>query len=142
MEKKVQAEGEKEKELFDKYMCYCSNGKGVLAKSIADAEAKSPQVSSDIEKAIATKARTEQELAAAQMSREEAKSAIATATAVREKEAASFAKVSADYNTNIAAMKSAGAAVEKGMAGSFLQSSAANVLKQFVVDTSDLKDFE
>jgi len=142
MEKKVQAEGEKEKQLFDKYMCYCQNGKGALAKSIADAETKTPQVIADIEKAVATKAQTEQELAAAQVSRQEAKDAIATATAVRGREAASFAKVSSDYNTNIAAMKSASAAVEKGMSGSFLQSSAANVLKQFVVDTADLKDFE
>lgn len=34
---KVEAEGEKEQELFDKYMCYCSNAGGGLAKSIADA---------------------------------------------------------------------------------------------------------
>jgi len=142
IQKKVEAEAARDEDLHAKYQCYCKTGAGALAASIADAEAKSPQVSSDIEKAIATKARTEQELAAAQTSREEAKAAIATGTAVREREAASFAKVSSDYNTNIAAMKSATAAVEKGSAGSFLQSSAANVLKQFVVDTSDLKDFE
>jgi len=142
MEKKVEAEGEKEKALFDKYMCYCENGKGALAKAIADADTKIPQVQSDIEAAEASKAQAEQELKAAQVSREEAKEAIATATAVREKEAASFAKVSSDYNTNIAAMKKATAAVSKGMAGSFLQSSDAGVLRQFVVDSSDINDSE
>ena len=30
MQKKVEAEGEKEKTLFDKFMCYCKNGKGAL----------------------------------------------------------------------------------------------------------------
>merc|ERR1719274_265597 len=53
MMKKVEAEGEKEKELFEKYMCYCKSSGGTLAKSIADAEAKIPQVVSDIEAAEA-----------------------------------------------------------------------------------------
>jgi hypothetical protein len=30
MQKTVEEEGKKEKELFDKYMCYCTNGKGAL----------------------------------------------------------------------------------------------------------------
>merc|ERR1719375_1184523 len=53
MMKKVAAEGEKEKELFEKYMCYCKSSGGALAKSIADAEAKIPQVVSEIEAAEA-----------------------------------------------------------------------------------------
>merc|ERR1719160_1332311 len=45
MQKKVQAEGEKEEELYEKFMCYCKNGAGALSKSIADAEAKAPDLS-------------------------------------------------------------------------------------------------
>jgi len=30
MQKKITAEGEKEKELFDKFMCYCQTGAGEL----------------------------------------------------------------------------------------------------------------
>merc|ERR1712216_459405 len=41
--------GAKETELFEKFMCYCNNGDAALAKSIADAEAKIPQVTADIE---------------------------------------------------------------------------------------------
>merc|ERR1719238_476342 len=51
MQKKVQAEGEKEKDLFDKFMCYCKNSGGDLSKSISDAETKVPQVGSDIKEA-------------------------------------------------------------------------------------------
>jgi hypothetical protein len=40
MEKKVTAEGEKEQELFEKFMCYCKNGDEALAKSISEAEAR------------------------------------------------------------------------------------------------------
>merc|ERR1719198_781544 len=49
MQKKVTAEGEKEVELFEKFMCYCKNGDEALAKSIADAEAKIGDVTADIE---------------------------------------------------------------------------------------------
>jgi hypothetical protein len=38
MQKKVAAEGEKEEELFDKFMCYCKNGRGSLEGSIASAK--------------------------------------------------------------------------------------------------------
>merc|ERR1719421_2160153 len=30
--------------MFDKYMCYCSNGAEALGKSIADAETRIPQL--------------------------------------------------------------------------------------------------
>merc|ERR1719395_84482 len=49
MQKKVAAEGEKENELFEKFMCYCKNGDAALGKSISDAETKIPQVTADIE---------------------------------------------------------------------------------------------
>merc|ERR1719326_2287098 len=56
-----------------------------------------------------------------------------SAKALRAKEAAAFAKESSDYKTNIAAMKKAIAAIEKGAAGSFLQTSAGVALKRLVV---------
>merc|ERR1719160_613150 len=51
MQKKVEAEGVKEEELFEKFMCYCKNGKAQLGKAIADAEARIPQLMSDLKAA-------------------------------------------------------------------------------------------
>merc|ERR1719356_660942 len=62
MVKKVEAEGEKEQELFDKYMCYCKTSGGDLAKSISDAETKGPQLESDIKESEAKKAQFEEDL--------------------------------------------------------------------------------
>jgi len=59
MEKKVQAEGEKEKELFEKYMCYCKNAGGDLSKSIGDADTKIPQLGADIKEGEAKAKKTE-----------------------------------------------------------------------------------
>merc|ERR1719377_89163 len=86
MEKKVTAEGEKEQELFDKFMCYCKNGDEALAKSISEAEAKVPQVTSDIEEGEAQVKQLKEDLKQHQTDRAAAKAAMADATSIRAKE--------------------------------------------------------
>merc|ERR1719439_158506 len=39
MQKEIEAEGAKEKELYDKFMCFCEGGEEELEKSIAEADA-------------------------------------------------------------------------------------------------------
>merc|ERR1719313_3058411 len=134
MMKKIEAEGEKEKELFEKYMCWCKSGGAALAKSIADAEEKIPQVMSDIEAAEAEMKQLKLDVEQHKKDRADAKAAMAEATAVREKEAAAFAKENAEFLANIDAITRAIAALEKGMAG-FLQTSAATVLRRLVLST-------
>merc|ERR1719269_364373 len=87
MEKKVTAEGEKEQKLYDKFMCYCKNAGGDLSKSIADSDAKVSSLPAAIEEAEAKKKQLDADLKAHQVDRSAAKSAIASATAIREKEA-------------------------------------------------------
>merc|ERR1719440_1296143 len=48
MQKRIEEEGEKEEELYKKFMCYCKTGKGDLQASVSSATAKAPQLSSDI----------------------------------------------------------------------------------------------
>jgi len=125
---KVEAEGEKEKELYDKYMCYCKNAGGTLSKSIADAEAKGPQLTAAIEEATGKLAQLKEDVKAHQNDRAAAKSAMAEATALREKEKAAFDKVESETKTNLAALGKATTAIEKGMGG-FLQTTAAATLR-------------
>merc|ERR1719478_2119914 len=73
MEKKVEAEGQKEEALFEKFMCYCKNGKGALSASIEAAKGKSEQLLSDIEETSATLKQTKADLKSAQESRAAAK---------------------------------------------------------------------
>jgi peptidoglycan hydrolase CwlO-like protein len=141
MEKKVAAEGEKEKDLFEKFMCYCKNGKGALDASIESAKNTNDQLASSIKENEAALTQLKADLKAAQTSRAEAKAAVAKATALREKEAAAFAKESSELKTNIAAMKKATAAIEKGVSGAFLQTSAASVLKELSV-TMDISSMD
>merc|ERR1719223_2527767 len=63
----------------------------------------------------------------------EAKDTIAQATALREREASAYAKVKSDAEANIGALSGAIPAIEKGMAGAFLQTAAASVLRRLSV---------
>merc|ERR1719405_346530 len=140
MEKKVTAEGEKETELFEKFMCYCKNGDEALAKSIADAEEKVGQLPKDIEAAEGEVKQLKLDLKQHQTDRAAAKTAMAEATNIRGNEAATFASLKAEADANIAAATKATAAVEKGMGGSFLQTQAAQVLRNLVMGKSNIED--
>jgi len=130
---KVESEGEKEKELFDKYMCYCKNAGGDLAKSIADAEKRAPELTAEIEASTGKLAQLKEDVKSHQTDRAAAKEAMAEATSLREKEKAAFDAYKSDAETNVAAIGKATAAIEKGM-GNFLQSSSASVLKKIVMN--------
>merc|ERR1719178_623925 len=62
MQKQVTAEGEKEQELFDKFMCYCKTGRGDLEASIADANNKISNMGAAVQELSAKKAQTEADL--------------------------------------------------------------------------------
>jgi predicted nucleic acid-binding Zn-ribbon protein len=133
MTKKIEAEGDAEEKLFEKFMCYCKNGKGSLEASIAAAEDKIPKVKAAIDAMGAEVEQLSADIKAAKEGREEAKTALAEGKALRAKEAAAYAKASSDYKTNIAAMGKAIAALEKGV-GAFLQTSTASVLRKLSVN--------
>jgi len=139
MQTQVTAEGEKQEELFEKFMCYCKNGRGTLETSIADAEDKIANFEKTSGALIAKHKQTEADLAQHKTDRADAKEAVAKATAIRKKEAGAFAKESADAETNIAAISKAVAAIEKGSAG-FLQTGEANLVRNLAMDKADLSD--
>merc|ERR1719401_3326607 len=120
--------------MFDTYMCYCNNADETLGKSISDAETKIPQVSSAIEEAAASKKQMEADLKEAQAARVDAKDAIAQAETIRAREAKAYAKVKSDADANIGALNKAIPAIEKGMSGAFLQTSAGSVLRQISIN--------
>merc|ERR1719174_2576658 len=140
MEKKVQAEGEKEAELFEKYMCYCKTSGGDLSKSIGDADTKIPQLGADIEEGEAKLAQLKEDLKQHQVDRSAAKAAVADATALREKEAAAYAKEENEASATIAAVNKAVTALENGMAGAFMQTRAASILRHSVLQKSGMDE--
>merc|ERR1719428_2421917 len=138
MQETVEAEGKKEEELFEKYMCYCKSGKAQLEAGIAASETKVSELSSGIESGEGELAQLKEDLKSHSDDKASAKAAMAEASTNREKEAAAFAAESSEYGANIAAMKKAVAAIEKGVGSAFLQTNAAQVVKQIVEKNQDL----
>ena len=142
MQKKVQADGEKEQELFDKFMCYCKTGASALDKSIADAGDAIPELGANIEAGTSQLVQLKEDLKKAQTDRAAAKSAMSEATAIREKDATAYAKESGDMKTNLAALNKAIAAIEKGAGGAFLQTTSAATLRNLVEESDSLSDLD
>jgi len=138
MQKKVQEEGEAEAKLYEKFMCYCKTGGSDLEASIGAAENKVGSLPSEIKAAEEKLAQTKADLKQAQGDRVDAKEAVAKATAIREKEAAAFAAEKAEYDATITAITKAVAALEKGVAGGFLQTTSAQVLRDFLHNDMDM----
>jgi len=132
IQKKVEAEGEAETELHEKFMCSCKTGTADYTQSISDGEAKVESLAANLESSKGALAQLKSDLTGHKADREAAKAALAEATSMREKEAAAYAGVKAESETNIEAMSKAVAAVEKGMGGAFLQTKAADKLSAII----------
>merc|ERR1719298_130542 len=98
MQKEIEAEGAKEKELYDKFMCFCSGGEEELTKTSADAAAAAESLASKAEEDKAAKAGLEGDLTKHTTDRTAATDDLAKATAIRGKEAS-------DYEADIADQK-------------------------------------
>jgi len=132
MQKTVEAEGKKEEDLFDKFMCYCSGGEGALEASISEGKAQIEQLTSSIERGTAEKSQLEQDLKTHKSDRIAAQQTTAESTAMREKEAAEFAATSGDMKGNIEAMVGALDALKKGLSAALLQTSTGNVIRNII----------
>jgi len=140
MQARVEEEAKKEEALFEKFMCYCKTAGGDLEAAMTEAKNKLGSLEAAIKSAKERKIQTEADLKEHMTSRVEAKEAMAAATALREKEAAAFAAEKEEADTNLAALRKAITAIENGMAGGFVQTTAATGLRKFIMFKAELPD--
>jgi chromosome segregation ATPase len=138
MAKEVEADGEKDKDMTEKYVCYCEVNLKKLEDSLAALTEEIPQIESGVEGAVSQKTQVEEDLAKAKTDRAAAQDAIASATEQREKEAKAFDAESTEDKANIAACTKAIAAISKGLGESFLQSDSAKFLRNYVLNTENM----
>mmetsp|Transcript_81986 Transcript_81986/g.219349 ORF Transcript_81986/g.219349 Transcript_81986/m.219349 type:complete len:772 (+) Transcript_81986:90-2405(+) len=140
MQEKVEAEGKTQDSLFEKFICYCERNKKELAKSIEESKSKITSLESSIESAVAEKTQVEADLKQHKADRAAAKAAIEEATEMRNKENSEFSAESGDLKSNIDALNQAIPAIEKGMAGSFLQTGKGSQLARVAEVSMELSD--
>lgn len=132
MQKSVEEEGDKEKELYEKFMCYCKTTDAELATSIETGTSKVSELESNIQEGVATKSQLDQEVAGHKSDRDQAQKAVAEATAMREKESSENAAATAEMKNNIESLKGALVALKKGLTTEFLQTGVGQVLRNIV----------
>jgi len=132
MQKTVESEGKKEKELFDKFMCYCNNGAGSVEASIDTATSQIESLTGQTATDAAQKSQSEQDVAQHKTDRDAAQATIKESTEMREKEAGEFATSSGEMKANVEAMGNALAALRKGLSASLLQTTIGQTLKNIV----------
>merc|ERR1719443_577080 len=133
MQNKIIAEGKKNKELYDKYMCYCENADSTLGKEIGEAETRIPQLEAQIKAAVALKLQLEAEVKAHQSDRTSIEATMKRELEILNKKKAHHADTQDDLRANILALERAIAALEKGTYGSFLQTTAAATLRKLII---------
>jgi len=143
MQKEIEAEGEKEKVLYDEFMCFCETGEADLAKTAEGAQAKIAETSSQLETDTAEKATLDQELGEHKADREAAKKDMAEAQAIRTKENEEYAATAADSKANIGALSGAIPAIEKGLGGaSLMQVPQSDRLMKIANNAQNLDSFD
>jgi len=116
MQKEVTEEGEKEADLYEKFMCFCKGSTAKMQKEMDENLAAVKEQQAQSEADAAKKAQLEEELKQHKSDREAAGEAIAQAEAIRKKEKEAFDKETGDFRENLAAMDAAIKALSKGMA--------------------------
>jgi hypothetical protein len=143
MQKEIEAEGEKEQGLFDKFMCFCEGNTDGMSAAAEKASQDIVELQSKLEAEKAEKTQLDQELVQHKLDREKANGDLEQASALREKEHAEYVAATGDLDANLQAMTGAVAALEKGMGESFLQSTAKKtMLIQAVQKTQAVDDYQ
>jgi hypothetical protein len=132
IQQKVVAEGAKEKELFEKFMCYCQTGTQDLADAITANENKLPVVTGNLKEKIAQKQQLESEVGGAKKDTEECKEAIAEANALREKENKEFLKQDAKLENYVKTLQ---VGIQMIGTGAFLQGPVKSQIKDLAIDS-------
>lgn len=96
MKAQVEKEGDEDKEVFDKYVCWCDTTKEEKEAAIANAEKTLDELAAFLESAAAKEGQLKTEIGALQEGIADDQESLATATAVREKEHEAFAGEEAD----------------------------------------------
>jgi len=130
MQKEIEAEGEKEKKLFDNFMCFCDNGASDLLKAASEAEAENKAATAQLEQDTSEKAQLEEDIKTHTSDMETATKDLEEATTIRDKEKSEFDATIGTKKSSEAALGKAIPAIEKGMGGAaFLQFAGAHAMK-------------
>jgi len=137
MQKEIEVEKEKEKSLFEKFMCICTTYPPELRESIDQNSKSVDLLTSKIEEETANKEKLEQELVGHKEEKGSAEKDLNQATRLREKEAAEYEETTASTQASVVGLGKAVASLSKGATSAMLQQSGSVPKLQALVETSN-----
>merc|ERR1719160_1737256 len=143
MQKEIETELAKEKELFEKFMCICNTYDDELAATAQKATAQIKEMTSKIEEETAEKGQLEEELKSHNKDKAAAETDLSKATTIREKEQEEQEQSIEEGKFNAAALGKAIPALEKGAsAASLMQGDNGGALKKIVESSAFIGSFD
>lgn len=144
MQKEIETEMEKEKALFEKFMCICTTADDELAATITKSGEAIKSLTSKLEEEGAEKAQLTEELKGHYKDKEASEKDLAKATMLREKEQEEFEQTKADTEYSIAALGKAIPAIEKGAGGAaaLMQAEDGGRLKKLIEFSPAVSTFD
>jgi len=143
MQKEIETELSKEKELFEKFMCICNTYDDELAATAAKATAQIKELTSKIEEETAEKSQLSEELKSHLKDKAAAETDLDKATTIRGKEQADQEAAIEQGKAAAAALGKAIPALEKGAsAASLMQGDNGGALKKIVESSAYIDSFD
>jgi len=127
MLKQLEKEAEEDEEIYDQLACWCETNDKGKTKSIADAETRINDLTTQIEELSAASSRLNTEIKNLDKEVAENQAALDSATAIRQKELAEFNAEEKDLLQSIDALKTAIQVLSKHNSAAFLQLDGANM---------------
>lgn len=132
MAAEIEAEVEKEKKQYEKFQCYCKKNDGALDAKAKEAAALIKKTKAEVESLTGQKKALAEDLKKHKKDREEAKKNLELATKKRTEEKTKYDEATKEQRKTLEDIDKAIAALSKGMGKSFLQTSAADYLKNVI----------
>jgi len=120
MQKEVEAEGAKEKELYDKFMCFCTGGTEDLEKTAADSKSAFETLTAKFDSMTGEKKGLEEDIKTHTADKAAAEKDLAEATSIRDNEKAAYDAEFASKTGTFEALGKAIPAIEGGLSGAAL----------------------
>merc|ERR1719421_1740064 len=117
----MEKEAEEDEEIYEKMACWCETNDKEKTKSIADAEARIEDLTTEIEELTAASARLNTEIKNLEKEVAANQAALDQATAIRQKELAEFNAEEKDLLQSISALKAAIVVLSKHHGGALVQ---------------------
>jgi len=137
MQKEIQGEMDKEKALFEKFMCICTEYPAMLSDTVETGKKTIERLAGQLEEEKAEKDQLDQDLKGHNEDKASAEADLGKASNLREKEQTEYESASASGKANVKVLSKMIPAIEKGRAALLEDASAANIPKvQALVEAS------